>query len=610
MHRMGSPGTLLFLLVICLCLGMSCGTEQSRFNLVLIGVDTLRRDHLGCYGYNRATSPNIDLLASEGVLFEEVVSQSPWTLPSFATVFTSLYPTQHGAGTFSSGSAHFGNSMRTSFPPLAMMLLKNGYSTGAIINGPALAPEYGVDRGFESYNGRPNWDSRPADRVTADALEWIDEHKGDPFFIFVHYFDPHVPYAPPPPYDRLFDPGYNGRVGRSFDRATYSYARQALSIEGDPRAESDWNHIRALYDGEIKFTDDAVGRLLDGLKDRALRKNTLIVFLSDHGEEFFDHGGFEHGHTLFDELIKVPLVFSLPGVIPANVRVDDQVRLLDVLPTILDLMGIDPESHLEGSSLKPLMAGDGDTDGSETGLLSRRFAYSESILYGTEKKSIVAYPWKLIYDTVTGERMLYDLAHDPGEHNNAIEYRPETRNMLEEVLFKTLCGISETWYIELAANTNTIDIALTLPARPIPSEFTVCKFFDSDGHLLDSGGFKLDHVKARTGHTLRLDGLRLSGELTLAVKIAPKTAPLEFDLRVDGERAAGRTFLGKDLKSPDDIPFTQNDTFWEISKGEPRKRPKPPYVLVWHSGTESDFDTPVSLAEDTKRKLKALGYIQ
>jgi hypothetical protein len=490
-----------------------------------------------------------------------------------------------------------------------MMLLKKGYSTGAMINGPALAPEYGVDRGFESYNGRPNWDSRPADRVTAGALEWIDEHEGAPFFIFVHYFDPHVPYAPPPPYDRLFDPGYNGRVGRSFDRDTYSYARQALSMEGDPRAEADWNHIRALYDGEIKFTDDAVGRLLEGLEDRGLRENTLIVFLSDHGEEFFDHGGFEHGHTLFDELIKVPLIFSLPGIIPANARVDDQVRLLDVLPTILDLIGIKPETHLEGASLRPLMAGDGDTDGSEKGLLSRRFAYSESILYGTEKKSIAAYPWKLIYDTVTGEQMLYNLAYDPCEHSNVIEYRPETRNVLEEVLFKTLCGISETWYIELAAGTHTIDVALTLPARPVSSEFTICKFFDSDGHLLDSERFKLDHVKARTGHTLRLDGLRLNGELTLAVKIVPKSAPLEFDLRLDGESAMGRTFLGRDLKGPDRMPFTQNDTCWEISKGEPRKRPKPPYVLIWHSGTESDFDTPVNLADGTKRKLKALGYI-
>jgi arylsulfatase A-like enzyme len=432
------------LLVMCICLAVSCRRAGERPNLVLIGVDTLRRDHLGCYGYARATSPNIDRMAAEGVLFEDVVSQSPWTLPSFATVFTSLYPTQHGAGIMGSGAGHFGLSMRTSFPPLAMILLKQGYSTGAIINGPALSPEYGLDRGFESYEGTPGWKQRPADEVTREALRWIDEHRDQPFFIFVHYFEPHVPYSPPVPYDTMFDPYYKGRVEKGFDRDTYAIARQALSLRGDPRAEADWRHLRALYDGEITFTDEAVGQLLQGLADRGLEPNTLVVLLSDHGEEFFDHGGFEHGHTLFDELIKVPLIFSLPGVVPQKRRVAQQVRLVDVLPTVLDIMGIPPETHFEGTSLRPLISGEETADDSSQALLSPTFAYSESILYGTEKKSLTVYPWKLIYDTVTGEEMLYNLRHDPRELRNAAAADPETRRVLEEVLLKALSGISET----------------------------------------------------------------------------------------------------------------------------------------------------------------------
>lgn len=208
-------------------------------------------------------------------------------------------------------------------------------------------------------------------------------------------------------------------------------------MEGDPRAEADWNHIRALYNGEMAFTDKAVGQLLDGLSVRGLKENTLVVFLSDHG------------HTLFDELTRVPLVFSLPGVLPSSVTVGDQVRLLDVLPTVLDLMGIKQESYLEGVSLKPLLAGDGCRAESKTALLSGKFAYFESVLYGSEKKAVTAYPWKLIYDTVTGDRMLYNLAHDPAEQRNVAESLPEAGKVLDEVLCKTVCGISETWYVEL-----------------------------------------------------------------------------------------------------------------------------------------------------------------
>ncbi len=606
---MRCPDRLVLLLLVLLCLAISCGTEHRRTNIVLIGVDTLRRDHVGCYGYRRPTTPNIDRLASEGVLFENAVSQSPWTLPSFATVLTSLYPTQHGAGLVRSGTAHFGTSMRTSFPPLAMILLKAGYTTGAIINGPALSPEYGVDRGFESYNGVRNWQARPADCVTQDALMWVDEHEHRPFFLFVHYFDCHVPYEPPAPYDKMFDPGYKGRVASGFDRDTYAQACRALSRSDDPQADADWNHLKALYDGEIAFTDQAVGRLLEGLGERGLRENTLIVFLSDHGEEFFDHGGFEHGHTLFDELIKVPLVFSLPGTVPANVRVGAQVRLLDVLPTILDLIDVKPETHFEGVSLKRTMSKGEAAGESETDLLSPRFAYSEAVLYGTEKKSIAAYPWKLIYDTKTGDRMLYNLAYDPGEQSNLLATQPAVVRALEEVLIKTRCDLSETWYVEVAGGGQAIDIKLTLPSSPPPGEFEICKFFDSAGNLLESDGLKSDHVETPTAKVFRVQGVEPHGTITLALKVVPETARLAFDFKIDGRSAVDRTFLGEGMAGPGRMPFEQDEAGREAAAGEPKRRPKPPYILIWHSVPADEVDTPVHLAEQTKRSLRALGYI-
>jgi arylsulfatase A-like enzyme len=607
---MGFPDRPVVLALVCLCLGISCVTEQEPLNVVLIGVDTLRPDHLGCYGYPRSTSPNVDRLADQGVRFENVVSQAPWTLPSFATVLTSLYPTQHGAGIVGSGTSHFGTSMRTSFPPLAMTLLKAGYTTGAIINGPALSPEYGVDRGFEFYDGVKDWQARPADRVTLDALKWIDEQRDKPFFLFVHYFDPHVPYEPPPPYDEIFDPGYRGRVGLGFDRDTYAQARQELSRTDDPRAAADWNHLRALYDGEIAFTDAAVGDLIAGLEERGLRKNTLIVFLSDHGEEFFDHGGFEHGHTLYNELLRVPLVFSLPGVVPGGACVGTQVRLLDVMPTILDLAGVEPESRLEGVSLRSLMHGRKVQAAARTTIASPYVAYSEAILYGTEKKSVSSHQWKLICDTATGKSTLYNLECDPGEVNDLSASEPATARALEEVLLRMRCGLSETWFIELAGSGQMLDLILTLPTRPRPAEFEICRFLDSAGNLLESNELRFTHESMPGAVALRLEGLHLDGKITLAVKVAPETAPLGFDLRLDGRSALERTFLGQRLAVPERMPFRQDAAAREASAGEPERRPRRPYVLIWHSVPRERVDTPVRLADRTERSLRALGYIQ
>jgi arylsulfatase A-like enzyme len=597
-------------LLACLCLALSCGEQVERkVNLMIIAVDTLRPDHLGCYGYQRNTSPNIDKLASEGVLFEDAVSQSPWTLPSFATALTSLYPTQHGAGFLEPGAGAYGKRMRTVFPPLAMLLLKQGYTTGAIINAPALAAEFGIDRGFELYDTTPRWDQRLADGTTADALKWLDLNKDVPFFAFVHYFDPHLDYSPPAPYDTLFDPDYDGRLGNSFERETYMQFERELAREDDPAAIADWNHIRALYDGEIAFTDVAVGELLKGLEERGLKENTLIVFMSDHGEEFFEHKGFEHGHTLFDELIKVPLIFSLPGTLPEEMRISDQVRLLDLVPTILDIMNVDVATHLEGVSLAPLISGEGEVQESKVSLLPAEFAYSESMLYGTEKKSVTAYPWKLIYDIVTEDEMLLNLAVDPGEQHNVLARETDTRRLMESILFGTLFTMSETWFVELSGGgeSHTFDLRVTAEQKPFVGNIKVPKILDVDGYVVDSERVKFTEVSSQV---LRIEGLDLKGTIRLAFKANPKRAGLVFDLRIDGEPARAGTFIGPGLTPASTMPFTEKATRQAVSRGLPESRPRAPYFLVWHSGDELQPDTPVKLSEDTKQRLRALGYIQ
>jgi arylsulfatase A-like enzyme len=593
-----------------ICLVFSCGVESRRINLLIVAVDTLRRDHVGCYGYRRGTTPNIDRLAERSVLFEDAVSQSPWTLPSFATLFTSLYPSQHGAGNLRKrGSGGFGTRISTSFPPMAMMLLKQGYSTGAIINAPALAPELGVDRGFETYSAAPRWKERRADRTTRDALKWIDENSESPFFMFAHYFDPHLDYEPPAPYDTIFDPMYTGAIGSAFSRDDYSRMEETLSMEGDPYAQAEWDHIRALYDGEILFTDKAVGELLEGLEERGLAQNTLVVFMSDHGEEFFDHKGFEHGHTLYDELIKVPLMFSLPGRLPVNKRVDRQVRILDVLPTVLDILGIEPWTHLEGASLMPLITGEGDWASGAATHLPVSFAFSENMLYGTEKKSLTAHPWKLVYDTVTGEKMLFNLADDPGELHDIAGGDPRTEKLLSDVITKTLLGLSETWYVEIAggSDSHVFDIEVSVPTRTMDGRITMHAFMDRDGEIVADDLLPLAELGREV---IRIEGLRLGGLVTLAFKIAPDMVPVRFDFEIDGDAAREVTYMGEHLASPQTMPFSENAGRSSKAGGAPPERPEPPYILLWRSSTGFEPGDQVELGEDTLRQLKALGYIQ
>jgi arylsulfatase A-like enzyme len=581
---------------------LACGKPERRLNVMIIGVDTLRPDHLGCYGYDRDTSPNTDRLAEDGVLFENVISQSPWTLPSFATVFTSLYPTQHGAGSLKS-------LMRTSFPPLAMILLKHGYSTGAVINAPALKREFGVNRGFESYDVNPPGVERSADQVTADALKWIDLNREGPFFIFVHYFDPHLSYSPPAPYDTLFNPAYRGRLKNSFDINEFPQARVTNFESMKVLTPADWNHIRSLYDGEIAFTDMAVGHLIDGIEEMGLRRNTLIVFLSDHGEEFFEHEGFEHGHTLYEELLRVPLVFSLPDALLQGVRINRQVRLLDVAPTILDLLNIDPGTHIEGVSLRPLLTGKGDVNASSVSLLPPDVAYAEALLHGRERKSVTAYPWKLIYDTVNREEMLFNLEHDPGETDNVRAGEHEKCHLLEEVLFKTLFGISGTWYLEVAGDgrPHEFDITIRAQSRPVAGKISLPKIFDEHGHLVGPDRIRFDEVSP---NMLKMEGLELTGKLTLAFKADPRRVPLTFDLTIDGQPATDRTFLGESLAQAGEMPFTQKRARQAESEGTPTGRPDTPYFLVWHTGSAFQDEKPVRLDEEIKQELRALGYIQ
>ncbi|MFZ1947246.1 MAG: sulfatase, partial [bacterium] len=604
MIRATKPRRLVLTTVLAVLLGLTCGRTERPTNVIVIGIDTLRPDHLGCYGYARSTSPAIDRLAAGGTQFLNTVSQSSWTLPSFASFFTSLYPHQHGVTSSMS-------KIRDTFPTMATILKEHGYATGALINSGVLSPELGLSRGFDHYDlAGPK--PRLADRTTEQGLEWIDDHKRGPFLLFLHYFDPHETYSPPAPYDTLFDPGYTGRLGRAF--VLHDAFPEVIGADYSQLAaatDEDWNHIRALYDGEIAFTDKAVGSLLRGLEERGLSKRTLIVLMGDHGEEFYEHGGIGHGHSMFGEVLRVPLIFSCPGAVPKGRRIAQQVRLIDVMPTVLDLVGVKTNARFEGASLLPLVTGRGQAASTEGALFPPSLAFSEGTLHRTPKASITGFPWKIICELEANRDLFFNTERDPGEHTNLAADRSDAYRSLSELLLKTLFALSDSWYVEMSRgeSDHRFDLDIRAAEDNLVGFIHLHRFLDSSDRLVPAGA--IEPVED-SGVRLAFEGLTPEGPLTLAFKIhAPPALAVKFDLRIDGKPAPERTFLGEAVTPTRNNPFLiGSGRLGKRAWGQPRTRPTAPYFLVWRAEGRQAAQTAAPLTEDTKRELRALGYIQ
>lgn len=324
-------------------------TPPARPNVLLVSIDSLRADHLGSYGYARDTSPAIDALAREGVLFEKAISPAPWTVPAHMTLLTGLPPEVHDVV-----------SVRQKLSPDAVTLAEAmqgaGYETAAFVSGPTVMAHFGFDQGFALYD-ESMVEASPkkiGDVVTSPGLvelvngwlgRWSDAGRRAPFFLFLHMWDVHYDYVPPPEYVQRFDPDYTGDVDtRHFE------TNPRLHRDMDPR---DLAHVIALYDAEIRFTDDHLARLVARLRALGVLDDTIVVVTSDHGEEFFEHGQKGHAKTLYDEVLRVPLVVRYPRRIAPGRRVPEQVRLVDAAPTILGLAGVSAPAGFGATGLAP-----------------------------------------------------------------------------------------------------------------------------------------------------------------------------------------------------------------------------------------------------------------
>jgi len=376
--------------------------------VILISIDTLRADHLGYAGYPRPTSPNIDRLAAESVDFREAYSQAPSTLPSHASIFTSLYPSVHKAEISTT------RPLAEGFVTLAEMFQSAGFRTAAFVEGGQLETVWNLDQGFDLYDVTPFDKTPPGDDlagILGKARAWIDAHRGEPFFCFVHSYVVHTPYAPRPPYDRMFDEGYTGPLpfvieeGEELDR---------INEETRWPHEPDVRHVISLYDGEIRYMDERVGAFLDHIAELGIDGRTVVVFTSDHGEELGDHGWVgKHAHSLYDELLQVPLLIRVPGLAPR--RIETQVRLIDLAPTLLGIVGIDPDgAPFQGVDL--LAAGRGP-DGDLPVYSEQDYSWGYWASLRINDVKIIAEP--------NNEYKLLDLRKDPGELRNLYQLQPQ-----------------------------------------------------------------------------------------------------------------------------------------------------------------------------------------
>lgn len=390
-------------LALCLLLPLSCDTRDRALpppvaDVVLIILDTTRADHLSSYGYEELTTPNLDRLSREGTRYTNAWAQAPWTLPAIATILTGEPPHVHGAGRYA-GSTF---AIRDDLPTLAEQMTGRGYRSAAFINVVWCSPELSsLDRGFGRYDfatsDASNVGQRNAEETTTAAIEWLDEIGEDPAFLVVHYFDPHLSYDPPEPFDGQFGGGIGLRVPPGFGSAGQVFGVRDGRIELDERERK---ALIARYDGELAFTDAEFGRLRAALEDRGRWDDALVIVVADHGEEFWDHGGFEHGHSHHRELLRIPLIVKHPDEAPGQVSAD-RVRQLEIAPTILAFA--DLESALPGFVL-----GHGTAEQS----------IAEGSLWGGNLYSLRSDEGTLIMQRSSGEGYFYS-AGDTGELQSA-----------------------------------------------------------------------------------------------------------------------------------------------------------------------------------------------
>jgi arylsulfatase A-like enzyme len=578
--------------------------DPARPDIVLVVVDTLRADHLGAYGYKPPTSPQIDTLASRGVIFASAWGAAPWTLPSVMSIVTGRTPSSHRV-------ENDGLRLPSDIPTLPQILKERGYATGGFVSHIYVTAPYGFERGFEKFDDfgltRPGYrlESRfepPADQVTDAALDWLRRQGGRPVFLMVHYFDAHWPYEPPEATRDLFPAEYHGALDATWESLS-RFQDPAVPLPDDYRA-----FLLARYDGEIRFVDAQIGRLVEGIEKAGRSGRTWVVVTADHGEEFKDHRSIGHGRQMYEEVLHVPLVVVPPrGALtgapdngadqrPAGHKVTTPVSGIDLLPTFAAIAGAPAPAGVEGRSLLPLLRGAvGGAD---------RPVISETVRLNAYRRAVREGDLKLIHVMDESRSELYDLAADPLEQHDLARARPEDRARLTRVLFARPDLLAGGWNVRWRGDGR---------GRRFDGRIRTSGIFRSVVALShDGGAYRLEQPD-----TLSFADLDEKGENGLVFTVAPETATVTFDLRVDGRPRPEQVRLGRDGKQAAQIPLTLegalegNDALFTPPPdvaGKSSGAAAVPGFRLWRTRPAAP-DQPVTLDDETRERLHSLGYI-
>jgi len=546
--------------------------------VILYLVDTLRADHTTPYGYARETTPQLGAFARDAVVFEQAIAQASWTKPSVASILTSQLPGRHRA-------VQLRDALDGGHTTLAEMLLAKGYATGAVV---ANSVVYGVgtnfEQGFDFFAGLHGAGDRPSKAVDADVvvdagIGFLDARRGFPRFLYVHTMDPHVPYGSPAPFDRKFDP-------------PPAPDRDAADPRSDYREPLDRDRLIAQYDGAVAFGDREFGRFIRELKTRGLYERALIVFLADHGEEFLDHGQWTHGKTVFDELVRIPLLVKFPQGRYAGGRVKQQVQSVDVVPTVLQALDLPVPAPpvIAGRPLQGVLAG-GAPEPPAVSEISHRGFVAHGMRTSRDKYVQRFSPQE--------DELYFDLAQDPKETASRLDQARERVRFLK----------------------GGIEAAMT------PNPFR---------HTLRFEGADAFEVRLKTGGWIEgvepigfgaSDRYETSGNgRKLYVKVAPRAGqpreiafgirPMGAPVELEGTRR-GRALLPSDVLiaqeavHPPNVPFklpeieTEKERVENIFAAPPSGRPGLHVWLAMSGGKKP----PAMMDRETCERLKALGYI-
>jgi len=412
-HGRAVAGFVIISIVAVFGLYSEAACSQDASSVILIIIDTVRADHLGCYGYERETSPNIDAFSKECVLFRNAISLAPWTTPAIAGMFTGQFPRVLG---YDAEAVMVDDKVLC----LAEIFRNNDYATAGVISHIFVSADLGFDQGFDSFDeeNAQGHGHISSPSVTDKGIAFVDANKDRKFFLFLHYFDPHCDYILHEQYD--FFPGYQGDLYSGQPIADLREAARHMTAE-------DRRYLNALYDSEIRFTDEHIGRLLRHLKDIGIYEDLTIVVTADHGEAFLERGDDWIGHTknVYQELIHVPFMIRLPGKGDGR-SVDETVSLLDFMPTVVAASGLEVPEGYKHDAVNLLGGGEE---------AAREFVFSETGRWG-KQQTLISGDWKVTNDQIAGKTLLFDLGRDPGETRDVAGDNDDVFRRLRAKLFE------------------------------------------------------------------------------------------------------------------------------------------------------------------------------